>query len=83
MCQTVKCDENQELRFGSSCEPQCNKFRGEKCPLLIAKQAFYKCACKPGFLRIEGDKCIDEDSFDCGGKYNLWKDFFEDYSTSV
>lgn len=71
---TDKCEENQEMRWASVCEPQCDNFRGVKCAKLLTKQAFYKCACKSGFLRIEGDKCIDGKSDECGGRYDPWKD---------
>lgn len=70
-----KCGENQVWsNCANVCEPQCENFRGERC-LIFTQQCIFKCICKPGYVRIEGEKCIEEKSTECGGRQDPLKDF--------
>lgn len=72
-----ECGKNEVYGMTGSCEAQCNRFRGEKCGPDITKELFERCICQPGFLRIEGGKCIEAASPECGGEYDLWKDWIK------
>lgn len=64
------CPANQEWNnCGASCEPQCNNFRGAKCPDIQTLQCVPQCACKPGYFRISENECSAVDSAECGGQY--------------
>lgn len=67
----ANCGENQMYSFcARGCEPQCNHFRGEKCPPIDVYMCYQKCICNKGYLRIEEGNCVKENSKECGGKYN-------------
>lgn len=69
----IECNEpNQEYTdCASSCEPQCNNFDGEKCPVGITFECVPNtCVCKTGTARLKEGQCVPTESPECGGLYD-------------
>lgn len=74
-CDAVECPENHEWsECASYCEPQCNGFRGEKCPMNSPDVCMFRCVCQPGYSRIDEHNCAPIESDDCGGLFDPFID---------